>query len=75
MGRKRLLVIGGAGASCPVVLIAAFLIADKFYMRFIFKGKMSDFTPGDSFGIILYTLLVLVPVLLGWWLVYRRISD
>jgi hypothetical protein len=79
MGRKKLLVIGGAVASCPVVLIAAFLIADKFYRRFLFEGEMSDFAPGDSFRIILYTflftLLLLVPVLLGWWLVYRRVSD
>jgi hypothetical protein len=79
MGRKKLWVIGGAVASCPMILIASFLIANKFYMRFIFKGEISDFAPGDSFGVILYTFLftflLLIPVLLGWWLLYRRISD
>lgn len=79
MGRKKLWVIGGAVASCPMILIASFLIANKFYMRFIFKGEMSNFSPGDSFGVILYTFLftflLLIPVLLGWWLLYRRISD
>ncbi|RZU41569.1 hypothetical protein [Edaphobacter modestus] len=79
MGRKKLLVIGGAVASCPVILIASFLVANKFYTRFIFKGEMSDFAPGDSFGVILYaflfTFLLLIPVLLGWWWLYRRISD
>lgn len=57
MGRKKLWVIGGAVASCPMILIASFLIANKFYLRFIFKGEMSNFSPGDSFGVILYTFL------------------
>jgi len=62
-----------------MILIASFLIANKFYMRFIFKGEIRDFASGDSFGVILYTFLftflLLIPVLLGWWWLYRHMSD
>jgi hypothetical protein len=76
---KKLFVIGGAIASCPVALIVAAIIADKFYMRFMFNYEISDFSPGDAFGeifvAILFTVPLLIVILLAWVRLYRRISN
>jgi hypothetical protein len=60
-------------------LVAGFMIADPFYMRFIFERERKDFLPGDSFGGLIYAVLfstaLFVVAAFGWWRVYRRISN
>lgn len=75
---KRIALWLGILATIPASLLLGFYIADVVYMRFIFKGDREDFTPGDSFGIlfyaVLFTVLILIPAMLGWWRLYRKMG-
>jgi hypothetical protein len=51
---EKALVIAGVIVSYPPAFVAGFMIADPFYMRFIFEGDRRDFAPGDTFGILVY---------------------
>jgi hypothetical protein len=77
MNWKKALVILGVIATYPVVLVAGFMIADPFYMRFIFQGERSDFAPGDTFGVLFYAVLFSVVLFeaaaFGGRHVYRKI--
>jgi hypothetical protein len=76
---KKAAVWLGVLATIPVAFVLGFFIADPFYMRFIFEGERRDFAPGDSFGVLVWTLifavLLMTPAMLGWWHLYRRISK
>jgi hypothetical protein len=79
MNWKKALVIAGVIGTYPAALVVGFMIADPFYMRFIFNGERTDFAPGDTFGVVFYALLFSVPLFalaaFGWWRVYRRLSN
>jgi hypothetical protein len=76
---KKLAVLLGAVLTVPAAVIAGYLIASPFYMRFVFDGEVKDFAPGDSFGVLFYTLVFSIAILIGatfgWLRVYRRISS
>jgi hypothetical protein len=79
MWSKRLMAVLGAVATSLVVLAFNVWAADKFYMRFMFKGEsVSEFAPGDTFGEILvfgvFTLLGIFTTIIFWSRVYRRVS-
>jgi hypothetical protein len=67
----------GIVVTIPTALVAGFLIADPFYMRFIFEGDRKDFAPGDAIGTFLYAcvfaVLILIPAMFGWWRIYRKV--
>jgi hypothetical protein len=76
---KKILVICGAVISAPLVLVLSGILADEFYMRFMFRYDVSDFAPGDAFGEILLAILF-APLLFvmagwGWTRLYQRISN
>ena len=79
MSPKKILVISGALISAPLVLALAGILADKFYMQFMFRYDVSDFAPGDAFGeillAILFALLLFVIAGWGWTRLYQRISN
>lgn len=72
---KRILVFVGAAISCLVSLPLAGTMANWFYMHFIFQGDVSDFAPGDSFGVLLWTIIFMPPFLLAIFLVSRGILQ
>ena len=39
-------------------------LADLLYMRLLFVGERSDFSPGDSFGELLVFLVIALPLAL-----------
>lgn len=79
MNWKKASVIAAIILTYPVTLVAGFFIAEPFYMRFIFEGNRRDFAPGDSFGVLIYTVLfstlLFSAAAFGWWRVYRQISN
>ncbi len=79
MNQKKIAVIIGAILTSPGVIVAGALGAVPFYERFIFKGEMSDFAPGDAFGELLYTVVFALPFLIlffwGWRHLYRKVSK
>jgi hypothetical protein len=48
-------------------------------MWFVFEGDRRDFAPGDAFGVLgwacIFAVLIMIPAMLGWWRLYRRISE
>ena len=76
---KKAAVWIGAVATIPVALVLGFVVADPFYMRFIFDGDRKDFSPGDSFGVLVWALIfsavIIIPAMFGWWKLYRRLSQ
>jgi hypothetical protein len=68
----------GIVMTIPAVIIAGFLIADPFYIKFIFEGDLKDFAPGDAIGVFLcscvFAIVISIPAMFGWWRLYRRIS-
>jgi hypothetical protein len=46
-------------------------------MRFVSEGDVKGFAPGDSFGVLFYSLLfaafILVPAMYVWMRVYRKV--
>ena len=51
MNWKKALVILGVIATYPVMLVAGFMIADPFYMRFIFRLCAGIWRSGQLAGI------------------------
>ncbi len=76
---KKVAVWLGAAATVPAALLLGFFVADPFYMRFVFEGDRRDFAPGDTFEVLIWTwifaVLLMIPAMLGWWRLYRRISK
>jgi hypothetical protein len=70
---KKVIVIVGAMISCVAAIPLAALIANWFYMRFIFEGDISDFAPGDTFGVLFWTLMFMPPFLLIIFLASREV--
>jgi hypothetical protein len=76
---KKISVICGALASLPFVLALAGILADWFYMRFMFRYDVSEPGPGDALGEILlamfFAMLLVALAALGWTRIYQRISS
>ena len=76
---RKALVVGGIILTFPLSLFVGYLIADPFYMRFIFEGERKDFAPGDSFGVLFYALLFAIIILVAavpiWIGVCRRVWN
>lgn len=56
----------GIGYLLLVVLLfaGAFLVADPIYMRFLYRGDLQDFAPGDAFGVLLVGIVLFLSTLL-----------
>jgi hypothetical protein len=69
----------GILTTVPVALVLGFLIADPFYMHFIFEGDRRDFTPGDSLGVLfwacIFTAVIMIPAMIAWLRLYSRVSS
>ena len=52
---KKVAVALGAVASVPAAMIAGYMIADFVYMHFVFKGDVTDLTPGSAFAVFFLT--------------------
>ena len=71
--QRKALVVAGIVLTIPLALISGFLVADPFYMRFIFEGDRKDFAPGDSLGVLFYALLFAILILVAAAPIWIRI--
>jgi len=76
--KKTAVWLGGI-ATLPVAFLLGWLVADPFYMRFVFEGDRKDFAPGDTFGILFWALvfgaIIIILATIGWVRLYRRVSK
>jgi len=67
----------GVIVTIPAALVIGYSIAEPFYMRFLFEGRISDFSPGDSFGVLICTwifaVLIMIPAMFGWRRIYNNV--
>ena len=72
---KKTAILVAAVATIPAAIVSGYLIADSFYMRFVFVGQRSEFAPGDTIGVLVWTMAfttVLVLVASFGWLHFFR---
>ncbi len=79
MDVKKIAMLFAAVATIPTAILAGYLVADPFYMRFVFVGPRSEFSPGDAIGVLVWTMafsaVLLLGVSFGWLHFFRKVSK
>ena len=79
MNVKKTAMLMAAVATIPAAIVAGYLVADPFYMRFVFVGPRSEFSPGDAIGVLVWTMVFSAVLLLGasfgWLHFFRKVSK